>query len=191
MLKKEKEKKWKCDICNFSTEHKSCLKRHKKRKHGHDSASSPTRPETYLCDVCPKEFLSKCGLRRHRMAIYTKEFKYKCSTCDKGYNDMWNFKGHLPSHSTVLCEKCTVCGTSFNYKSSLNRHLQTCGKTVSISCETCNKKFLSKSGLADHVSAEHSNREYKCNYCEKTYKWRLSLKKHTDRCQQRLWHVLT
>ena len=120
---------------------KSNLFRHLRTRHrqpNDESKSEQTRHE--LCSTCGKLYKSKYGLSLHK-----KEFKYHCNVCNKGFNTLWNYKGHLASHDKVLREKCDTCGAVFQYKKKLVAHKKICRinnqEESEIVCSTCKTKI--------------------------------------------------
>lgn len=97
-----------CDKCQFSTKYGSSLKRHKTLKHTKETESQSSK--AFVCDQCGKEFKTMTGLRSHDKNKHKQTFKYTCSVCNRGYNGLWNFKGHLASHHEVMREICKTCG---------------------------------------------------------------------------------
>ena len=67
---------FKCDHCDFYTNRKDTLSRHKK-KHDYEIEAGPSK---FTCPKCPKQFLEKKNLNKHIMSIHS-ENKFKCHQC--------------------------------------------------------------------------------------------------------------
>ena len=79
------KKSFKCDVCDYTTTHKSHLTRHS-RIH--------TKERPYKCDICDYAAAQKGNLATH-LRIHTKEKPYKCDVCE--YTAVQ--KVHLIKHS--------------------------------------------------------------------------------------------
>ena len=178
---------YECDDCVYKTKMKSNLFRHLRTRHrqpNDEGKSEQTRHE--LCSTCGKLYKSKYGLSLHIKSVHEKELKYHCNVCNKGFNTLWNYKGHLASHDKVLREKCDTCEAVFQYKKSLVAHKKICRinnqEESEIVCSTCKTKFTTKDALREHTYAIHEARTLPCQHCGKRYKWRSSLSKHQQKC---------
>ena len=180
-----------CPICSYTTVRPSNLKRHMTT---HGIGSKPD--VTYVCDQCGSNFKSKYGLKLHTDSFHNAKFKYRCHACDKGYNTLWNFEGHLKSHEPESVHlTCDVCGTKFRFMSSLIRHKRQghnnlkkhggqCTKEQQAHvCDQCGLAFSCMTSLKDHKRALHDGETLECDWCEKKFKWRSSLFYHQKLCK--------
>uniref|UniRef100_A0A3P8TE95 PR/SET domain 15 n=1 Tax=Amphiprion percula TaxID=161767 RepID=A0A3P8TE95_AMPPE len=82
--------------------------------------------------------------------------------------------------------RCSLCNKVFQNSSNLNRHIRSHGDKL-FKCDECDKLFSRKESLKQHISYKHSknmvNQEYKykCNTCEKSFRLENALKFHNCR----------
>ncbi|KAL0994387.1 hypothetical protein UPYG_G00121540 [Umbra pygmaea] len=82
--------------------------------------------------------------------------------------------------------KCTLCNKVFQNSSNLNRHIRSHGDKL-FKCDECDKMFSRKESLKQHISYKHSKNEpdteysYKCNTCDKAFRVENALKFHNCR----------
>jgi hypothetical protein len=170
-----------CSICNYTSSRKSNFTRHL-QVHETDERLKKTK-EIYICETCGKQFKSKFALKLHTESIHLKKFKFSCPTCDRGFNQFHQFRGHMASHHESLNEKCLLCSLTFRYKTSLNEHIESVHKQVKFACSflNCDVQCSSNRALIEHVRAKHNKDRFPCDKCDKTFKWRSSLKYHRSR----------
>ncbi|XP_063431744.1 zinc finger protein 227-like [Mytilus trossulus] len=172
-----------CTFCTYSSKYKPNLKRHTQNAHAPNNAE--TRHFTmYLCDQCGMVFKTASGLNIHYKGKHTSEFRFKCKVCDRGFNTLWNYRGHITTHEPVLRHRCDVCDKTFAYKETLKQHITSVhtNETSIIICskEGCGASCNSQKSLKEHFLAVHGGRELKCDLCGKSYKWRSSLRYHKE-----------
>uniref|UniRef100_A0A8D2ZGV0 PR/SET domain 15 n=1 Tax=Scophthalmus maximus TaxID=52904 RepID=A0A8D2ZGV0_SCOMX len=82
--------------------------------------------------------------------------------------------------------RCSLCNKVFQNSSNLNRHVRSHGDKL-FKCDECDKLFSRKESLKQHISYKHSknmpDQEYKhkCNTCEKSFRLENALKFHNCR----------
>lgn len=176
-----------CTSCAYYTYNKSNLNKHMKRMH-----RDIRKPETstWICDTCGKVLKSKFGLELHVKNSHTKEYRYLCNVCQKGYNQRIPFRYHLASHSNVGLDKCKACRKEFNSSGSLKRHLETCPSSKNNNrphtCPICQATFARKYRLDEHRRGKHGDGKYACSLCGKIFGWRSSLKAHSKVCKLKI-----
>ena len=174
-----------CDVCGYQSAYKQNLTRHMKNHLATtEPVSSQGDMDRLVCQHCGKSFKSRCGLQDHIKDKHLKVFKYTCEVCSKGFNRLWNYKGHLNCHHKELREKCD-CGKQFQYKTSLIRHKKQCthGREEipnpnPFECTLCGSTFKEKKTMKDHMRGAHGGKEYQCHVCGKLFSWRSSLSYH-------------
>ncbi|CAG2229877.1 unnamed protein product [Mytilus edulis] len=111
-----------CTFCSYSSKYKQNVKRHTQNAHAPNNAE--TKHFTmYLCDQCGMVFKTASGLNIHYKGKHTQEFRFKCKVCDRGFNTLWNYRGHITTHEPVLRHRCDVCDKTFAYKETLKQHI--------------------------------------------------------------------
>lgn len=133
----------------------------------------------YSCDQCEKVYMTKGGLRVHKLE-HTGHFKFTCSYCKRGFSYKSDFEAHIAGHEGVKRYSCEKCGKLFVQKSNLRRHAIGCG-TISKAflCVLCNKQFKEKRYLNEHVKIVHENAiTHQCSTCREVFKHRSALYKH-------------
>ncbi len=86
------------------------------------------KPKIYPCDLCSKSFTNKAGLRHHRQGIHLGEYKYRCSTCQKGFNTKNNLLDHERLHTDTPSFSCERCGKMIRQRSNYYAHRNRCMK---------------------------------------------------------------
>lgn len=177
-----------CSECTYSSKWKSNLKRHrtvvhKQKTNCQTTATAIKDKEIHVCDQCGKSFTSRYGMSLHIKSKHQEIFRFKCGVCEKGFQQLWDYRGHLASHVNSLEKTCNTCKKTFKYQTSLNRHVKICNVTdennnSKFECNVCQKKFKSNKNLIDHMRGAHSGRLFQCDVCLKFFKWRSSLSYH-------------
>ncbi|KAH3882958.1 zinc finger protein Xfin-like [Dreissena polymorpha] len=176
-----------CKLCEYKTPKKSHLKRHELthfRKTGRpklifpkpvvpvSSKSDHTASITekrgtkyyharYKCDKCTRTFSSKGGIAYHQQTKHNNAYKYKCETCDKGFNTYQHYVGHKNTHTGVRPYVCPMCNVGFSYPSVLSSHKRVCkgsgmnGHLDLFPCIHCKEKFALPSALENHILETH------------------------------------
>ena len=78
----------------------------------------------HVCSVCSKEFQTQSGLWKHSSA-HTGKFSYTCSTCGKGFNEKYQYEGHINMHEGIGFT-CMRCKKTFGLKTQLLAHQRKC-----------------------------------------------------------------
>ncbi|KAL6099150.1 prdm15 [Pungitius sinensis] len=82
--------------------------------------------------------------------------------------------------------RCSLCNKVFQNSSNLNRHIRSHGDKL-FKCDECDKLFSRKESLKQHISYKHSKNlpdqdyKYKCKTCEKSFRLENALKFHNCR----------
>ena len=142
--KSEHDKTFKCDKCNFSTNSRSGLKIHEKKKHTIVS-NNKTYPKK--CDLCEKMLNSESEMRKHVASHSYTNSKFKCDECEfLGGNDA-TMQVHIGKYHTDKFE-CGLCYIEEKDQESLEIHLATCEV---FECGKCDERLKSISDLKKHI----------------------------------------
>ena len=149
-----------CQSCSYTTRYKQNLKRHEtnhQAKPGIDVGQSAK----YMCDHGGHAFKSQVGLKSHVRSKHEHVFRFRCQTCGKGFQGLWNYRGHLSSHNKALKEKCAFCPQTFTHKSTLlshqKRHDTLTARPADI-CNVCGIEFSDKKNLTEHKRGCHGGK---------------------------------
>ena len=158
---KGERKKWKCNVCSYSTVRKSDLTRHTRVHTGE-------RP--FKCPTCGKAFKDKSYLKRHKKR-HTGEGRFHCNVCGQRFQDNSTLARHMRVHSANKPFKCAQCGQGFKRKSNLARHIRIHSAERPFQCPTCGKAFKDKSYLKRHIRIHtgQSTDTYRCHKCKRRF----------------------
>ena len=149
------DKPFSCDLCSYSTNHPSALRRHKQ---------THTKEKRYKCNLC--------GLSTD----YSKSFK---SHMEKFHGQA----GLVPSNNESMdtsekpfkCGVCTLCNVWCN-----DLEVHKCGAVEEkrYSCDTCDYTTNYSSAIHRHMRMHSGIRPHACDQCDYTAICATSLKRH-------------
>jgi hypothetical protein len=168
MAAEQNTKKFKCDICDYSTTNQSILNRHTNFVH--------LKMKIFECTQCFNKFGSNARLQKHIVSVHNKRKEFQCDHCDEAF--CW--KGDLNNHKNVTHRKiknyrCDLCDYSSYTSATLVHHSKDahCMKKrmkksmkKNIKCYACDKAFSLKTSLVIHVNRVHKQQNYSCDSCE-------------------------
>ncbi|XP_070845543.1 zinc finger and BTB domain-containing protein 6-like [Chaetodon trifascialis] len=100
---------------------------------------------------------------------------YLCRRCDRVFQHLQSYVGHLKEHRQYLC---LVCGRGFQQKSNLTHHIRVHSGVKPFRCPLCHKTFSQKATLRDHLNLHTGNKPHKCNYCAVHFAHKPGLRRH-------------
>ena len=122
----EKKDAFSCPYCDFKTNRKDNLARHKRLKH----------------QIFKKEF--------EAIDNYLKDnSSWTCTECDQTFTNADEIEDHVINCKEI---KCKFCEKKFTLKSNLKRHLEKKHPHV---CKICNERFKNKKKLREHIEKVH------------------------------------
>lgn len=184
---------YKCNKCQFSTEHEGRFTAHCKRH--------------VTCSQCCQHFYTSTQLRRHVRTVHEK--RWACPSCDQVFQSKTHLKRHIrKEHGRVgklilfSCQHCkqkfvtseslekheadshvhicSICGESFTLTSQLCRHKEQQHRDAVLTCQKCGRLCSTKGALRKH-NARHVERErghYACDQCGKKFTAQSTLYHH-------------
>jgi hypothetical protein len=97
-----------------------------------------------------------------QIVIFSGEKPFRCSLCDKSFNQKNNLTTHLRTHSDYHPSSCSTCKQNFSSFNELFNHMRQHVEEKPHICTVCNKVLNCQSDLAEHMKS-HSNKPYKCD----------------------------
>ncbi|XP_053619094.1 zinc finger protein OZF-like isoform X4 [Plodia interpunctella] len=182
---------YKCSVCSKEYRTKKNIGRH---LIGH----SEDRP--YQCKICGRTYKTaseiirhgrvhneaklfcshQCGystvylgaLRTHEKRHNKTEHKYKCETCEKGFDVRTWYEQHQNVHNGLKPFICEICGLAFHmnryltaHRSAVHPHTSTLKRYV---CIHCSLPCDSKKALTQHLKVHGVKSSFLCDVCGKT-----------------------
>ena len=148
LIHTNKEKPFKCDICENSFRSRSDLDRH------HGEIHFKGKEHNYECELCDHHSETKRGLAYHLKVHYNRK-KLKCNLCNKSYTEKKALNFHLKSHINEKSYKCDICDKELCLPASEHEIIHLGVKKHQ--CSICCKTFLSSQLLAGHVKRMHTS----------------------------------
>lgn len=139
------------------------------------------RDDGKICEVCGKMYSSKQGMQEHKILEHTKEYKFKCGQCEKGFLSRTRFKSHLLLHLNEKPYACDKCTKAYVHKKDLRNHkLAQHDEGEKFKCDDCNSFFSYKSTLKRHIEAKHKKTTFSCYLCNPciTFAYKPNLLRH-------------
>ena len=201
-------KRFKCDLCPFSTTQNYNLDAHKK------ICRVNKKKEDYICKICREIFPSSNLLFESQYIKHYKaehndippEFKdkeqYLCSECPEVYFSKNKFNAHVwkkhtitsaPSNKKNLLQKieCSTCQITVigrkNYVAHCKDvHNEIISRSESIECHSCGEKFKAANFYIQHHQSVHGNLPpeyldkelFVCDQCPQVFITKISLSMH-------------
>ena len=167
-----------CKLCSYVCENAASLKSHMIRH---------SNKESFVCDLCAKEYPSKPALKQHIRLVHEKvKPKFQCKECKIGkYSTEERLQQHMLDDHTgkeYICAQCPVVFAS--NRARLHHEWKQHGdKTVK--CDQCEKMFVSKSCMNAHISKTHTKEKKlicpHCSECFHVYKtYKAHVLRHSD-----------
>ncbi|CAB1459882.1 unnamed protein product [Pleuronectes platessa] len=100
---------------------------------------------------------------------------YLCRRCDRVFQHLESYAGHLKEHRQHLC---LVCGEGFSQRSTLSHHIRVHTGVKPLRCPLCHKTFSHKAPLQDHFNLHTGETPHKCNYCAMHFAHKPGLRRH-------------
>ncbi|XP_060576624.1 zinc finger protein 37-like [Ruditapes philippinarum] len=146
---------------------------------------SHTDENSYICNVCQKEFMCRSYLRNH-MRVHD-ERKFVCNYCFKCFKQKAHLQKHIKCvHDKIKDHVCAICNKGFSMRGQLILHERTHTNERPYVCKICKKAFKDDSYFNRHMRYHTGVRPYACLYCEKTFVQIIDMKRHSAIHQEEL-----
>ncbi|KAG4075052.1 hypothetical protein HA402_008117 [Bradysia odoriphaga] len=169
---------YQCYICGREYRHTHDLEKHAKSKH------IAARDE-FFCDICKsgRVFETKTSIEEHMKNRHCKEQikeqGLNCSTCNKDFSTLKQFRAHVKRHDEIKRQPCPICNK--NYR-CLSRHIKDIHFNIrNHVCDICGSAYKQWNTLKEHIEIQHSpHAEFFCDICQdgKGYRSKGYIKKH-------------
>jgi len=164
-----------CEICNDTFMNRNDLANHKLRMHTskYDCPLCASKftikkkfeahvkrhknvPRPYKCDQCDASYGKPAHLQSHVIRTHTKNFKYHCQYCLKGFIQVGEKVAHERTHTGEKPVACSMCEKRFARQEQLRRHIKrTHSKRKMFRCQWCQRDLSDSRKLFDHVNKFH------------------------------------
>eukprot|EP01147_Barroeca_monosierra_P002926 gene2928-8173_t len=140
------------------------------------------RMYAHVCNICGKEFKSKCHLADH-FTVHSGLKPHICRVCGLSFSVKSNCRRHERSHERPR-QQCPICHKMFMSNTQLKRHMKTQHEQRH-KCSLCGQIYTRQADLNRHIQTLHENVEYPCEFCGKIYSYRTNLTRHLRACKHR------
>ncbi|CAD7958029.1 unnamed protein product [Amoebophrya sp. A120] len=181
-LRKDAQKFFKCDYCDFESLHWSEVVQHKKLSH----------VKCYVCEVCEKSYKSGHSLKEHmatkhpnfaKLAKHTGKDgeilrKSEESAAAKG-KESSDTDGKQNGGVSDALRDASSSSAPPNKERQSDDNMESSADVTSYLCKDCGKEYLTKGALRQHRNAKHNDKNvYKCKICDRVFCHKATLSKH-------------
>ncbi|XP_003731041.1 zinc finger protein 93 [Strongylocentrotus purpuratus] len=140
----EQNRLYRCSLCPRTFASDSALTNHQ----GEHTGLKP-----FKCEICGKGFRIRKWVCAHKRRMHqTRELRYFCSFCNKGFTDKGPLQKHELRHKGIRPFVCMICGKGFGVKYVLEVHMQSVHSgEKKYDCEVCGKKFSLNQHYVTHM----------------------------------------
>uniref|UniRef100_A0A673W9K0 C2H2-type domain-containing protein n=1 Tax=Salmo trutta TaxID=8032 RepID=A0A673W9K0_SALTR len=166
-----------CSDCGKSFTREEHLKTHQRFHCSNGEGSPSISGDPEQAKNCCLDYTYLHTLKSHELK-HTGEKSYKCSVCEKSFNQKGNLNQHMLVHTGEKPFSCSVCGKCFTQKANLTAHQLSHTGEKPFSCSICRKGFTQKAYLKQHQKLHTGEKPYACSECDKRFTFCTSLKRH-------------
>ena len=161
----------KCPNCSFETNRESLLLKHMKNEHGTDKNGSKVH-QSFSCEACGKICPSRLSLQIHRSKEHEEfTFHKECDICNKKITFRLFRRHRIKMHGiTGTYEvQCYWCKKPYSTETFMD-HAKKKHFYGSFSCEKCSFSGHIARDLIDHIKENHADiTSAKCPCCKKDH----------------------
>lgn len=107
--------------------------------------------QQYLCEYCAKTYVAMRPLRQHYAIHHLGLRPYKCDTCELSFVSKTGLKLHKIAHTGERPYSCKYCNKSFTQLSYVKVHTRKHIGKKQYWCKKCFKSFVDPKTLSKHV----------------------------------------
>ena len=135
--------------------------------------------KTFVCDSCPRKFVSEIVLKRHVERSHSSE-NHECNICDENYVNLKSYLNHVsanhPQIREIYCKFCEHIHEIGEYLNRYSKCLRLGNKKKSykyhednngLACIVCKDAYKNVGNYVKHVQQSHPHiKELYCQYCD-------------------------
>jgi len=148
----------KCDECDFSSNLRKNISRHKARQH-----FDPLTVKLN-CDQCSYVAPNKERLLNHTNSCHS-GIVHECAHCNKQFRRRRSYLVHIKRDHQGVRYKCENCDQEFTHKHTLVTHIRRDHEGLKLKCDHCDHEATSKRALRFHTLKTHDINPFACDIC--------------------------
>lgn len=134
------------------------------------------------CRVCCEHFRTDADLLRHMDESHMGEKAFKCTQCDKVFEQKHGLVLHVRVHTGEKPYSCDFCGKTFTQNSNRVVHMRQHTGEKPYFCINCDKSFANSHHLRLCAARQNKGEKnpFRCLTCGRTFSTDLDLSLHTE-----------
>ena len=139
--------------------------------------TTKSEEKLFKCSQCDKEFNQNADFERHERE-HTGEKPFPCSKCDKEFSQNADLERHECEHTGEKPFPCSKCDKEFSQNADLERHEREHTGEKPLTCSKCDKEFSQNADLERHEREHAGEKSLTCSKCNKEFSQSADLDKH-------------
>lgn len=113
--------------------------------------------ETWVCNICNKEYKARKHAVAHINHMHIDGKKYYCYECDKRFYTKYRLIDHIDIHDDAIAYICYVCDKPLKTKRGVYHHVYDMhtGSRGKYKCNECGKYYMNKKCVTQHIKRKH------------------------------------